>query len=78
MLRSQKYDCNLWYPKKQNDRIEQVHQSQGYTVFIKIYVMSMSQNYDCNLWYPKKLNDRTEQVIISRESSLGVCSGAVG
>jgi len=78
MLISQNYDCNSRYPKKLSDRIEQIHQAQGYTVFIKIYVMTMSQNCDCNSWYTKKLNDRTEQVIINRESSLGVFSGAVG
>jgi hypothetical protein len=76
MLMSQNYYCNSWYPKKQNVRVEQVHQPQGYTIFIKIYVMPMSQNYDCNLCQ-KKLSDRMEQVIINRESSLGVCSGAV-
>ena len=78
MLISQNYDFNSWYPKKLNDRIEQVNQAQGYAVFIKMYVVPMSQNYDCNSWYPKKLNYRTEQVIINRESSLGVCSSAVG
>jgi len=75
---SQNYDCNSWYPKELNDGIKQVHQAQGYTVFIKIYIMPMSQNYECNSWYPKKLNDGTEQVINNHESSLAVCSGAVG
>jgi len=74
---SQNCDCNSWYPRKQSDRVEQVHHAQRYTAFIKIYVMPMSQIYDCNSWCQKKLNGRTEQVIINRESSLGVCSGAL-
>lgn len=75
---SRNYDCNSWYPKKLNDRIEQVHQAQRYAVFIKIYVVPMLQNYNCNSWYRNKLNDILQQVIINHESSLGVCSGAVG
>jgi len=55
MLMSQKYDCNSWYPKKLNDRIEKVHQAHRYTVFIKIYVMTMSPNYDFKLVVSKEI-----------------------